>query len=314
MCFITNLHLGVDRHGTVVRDALNLALSSKVLDAPAGYASVDLVGFNHCVHGDHFHLFRDFRKQFLVKLAAKNDSIVLLFADLTLGPLFLSLRPRGRGSGEGFLSLGLLGLFWWHCWLCLMDPKLCEEREGDGVFAIVNTHFTFPHCRSDDMLRFKQAESLLRRLDSIFRDGKTQSRGGGFSSRRKGYLKDGGGSIDMFVLGDFNGEVDDVYRLFKNHGFESSYSVSNGGLEPEITHLNHRGDKVGVDYIWYRPGRKSRSSVKVIDSYAAPKGVSTKEWPSDFTISDHRPIVSDFHLAIRKSKNDAKDDESKDSC
>ena len=58
--------------------------------------------------------------------------------------------------------------------------------------------------------------------------------------------------VPLLLAGDFNGSREDpVYLYFKDRGFKSTFATLHG-REPIVTHHDHTGAKVGVDYIFYR--------------------------------------------------------------
>uniref|UniRef100_A0A7S0CWQ3 Endonuclease/exonuclease/phosphatase domain-containing protein n=1 Tax=Amorphochlora amoebiformis TaxID=1561963 RepID=A0A7S0CWQ3_9EUKA len=193
--------------------------------------------------------------------------------------LHARLKKRSRGTSENRLKN-------------LQNHNESEASSSASAsgrdILIANTHLTFPHGRSDNDLRLKQAQRLLNAMEKLAVSG---------WDRKEGNVS---GGMDMFVLGDFNGggQSDAVYRLFKKYGYKSSFAAANG-TEAPVTHLTHRGTKVSVDFIWFRP-MSCNSGSRTIDvkaAYALPRGISTEDWPRSFTISDHRPVVAEFSIS-----------------
>ena len=56
----------------------------------------------------------------------------------------------------------------------------------------------------------------------------------------------------MFLMGDFNGSPDTgSYNLLTEASFISAHSRVHG-LEPQVTHRDHRGNEFTADYIFYK--------------------------------------------------------------
>lgn len=56
----------------------------------------------------------------------------------------------------------------------------------------------------------------------------------------------------MFIMGDFNGPPEtDSYNLLTEASFTSAHSKVHG-LEPQVTHRDHRGNEFTADYIFYK--------------------------------------------------------------
>jgi len=214
-----------------------------------------------------------------------------------------------------------------------------EDSEEEREIIVANTHLTFPHSRSDNHLRLKQAMILIEHIDAYVKEcvkrtnyrkctGKEKASKPSkneeishfpagmhknLSSQDKSFSSKGEekqnfpSGMDIFVCGDFNGGIDDVYRLFEKHGYVSSYGKFHS-KEAAVTHYTHKGESVGVDFIWYRPASKNNEedsskltcSITVANSTVLPKTDSVEEWPLGFTASDHRPLVSEFTFSSRR--------------
>ena len=56
----------------------------------------------------------------------------------------------------------------------------------------------------------------------------------------------------MFIMGDFNGPPNTgTYNLLTSASFTSAHSTLHG-LEPQVTHRDHRGNEFTADYIFYK--------------------------------------------------------------
>ena len=61
-----------------------------------------------------------------------------------------------------------------------------------------------------------------------------------------------GGDGVVFIMGDFNGPPNTgTYNLLADASFTSAHSTLHG-LEPQVTHRDHRGNEFTADYIFYK--------------------------------------------------------------
>lgn len=147
---------------------------------------------------------------------------------------------------------------------------------------IANTHLTFPHDDHDERVRCKQGKYLRETLT------------------RYSIERCGNPDMATIVMGDFNGVADTQLSVdYKENGFHSSFAKVNS-REAEVSHRSHRGDEVGVDFVWM-------NNPEVLQPQRAlvlPTGMCDKAWPKDFDLSDHRPVYVEYLVA-----HQAKDEE-----
>ncbi|KAJ6236682.1 hypothetical protein M0813_27427 [Anaeramoeba flamelloides] len=151
-----------------------------------------------------------------------------------------------------------------------------SKSDSSMQFLIVNTHLTFPHTKLELKLRLWQVKRIIKWTKRIN------------SSK----------NLPVIFTGDFNLIHDNVYRHVKNQGFESCFEQSNK-REPYVTHQNHRSEQVCTDFIFLKTGTKCNTKCSSNNSYLLPKGLSDENFPKEFCISDHRPLVS--KLSFEKS-------------
>ena len=140
---------------------------------------------------------------------------------------------------------------------------------------IVNVHLTFPHGDLDQQLRLTQMKEFLRLIDDYQTSKNLLDR------------------CSIILCGDFNGPSDNdlVYQLIEQH-FLSSFRTIHG-REAQVTHLTHRHEELGVDFIFYRS-----SLLRVLSSELIPRGSNENKWndPFDWPLSDHRAVLSTFQF------------------
>lgn len=139
---------------------------------------------------------------------------------------------------------------------------------------IINVHLTFPHYRFERRLRLKQIKKFL---DLIYEYRKS-----------KHLLHD---QCSIILCGDFNSSYhnDPVYQLIEKQ-FQSSFK-SIHGYEPNVTHLTHRNEQIGVDFIFYKS-----THIQPISSELIPQGCNHLIWNDEtqWKLSDHRAIITTF--------------------
>ncbi|XP_015760384.1 PREDICTED: uncharacterized calcium-binding protein At1g02270-like [Acropora digitifera] len=105
--------------------------------------------------------------------------------------------------------------------------------------------------------------------------------------------------VPVLLAGDFNGCPEDaVYHYVIESGFRSSFKTVHS-REPGVTHRLYSGEEILVDYIFYR--NSTTSSVVPRQSMVLPEEYSDEEWPKDFTLSDHRMVMTEFELQTQDS-------------
>ena len=76
-------------HVAFMDHRLDQTLLDEFLDGAASQAAVDLVVFNQGVDGDNLHFLGNFLDDLVKQGIVEHDSVVLLVAYLTLGPLYV---------------------------------------------------------------------------------------------------------------------------------------------------------------------------------------------------------------------------------
>jgi endonuclease/exonuclease/phosphatase family metal-dependent hydrolase len=146
------------------------------------------------------------------------------------------------------------------------------EFHGKSLL-LLNVHLTFPHYRFERRVRLKQMKKFLDLINEY----------------RLSKNVDNQSSI--ILCGDFNSSYhnDSVYQLIEKQ-FQSSYRVIHG-YEPNVTHLTHRNEQLGVDFIFYKS-----NILKPISSELIPKGCNHLIWndQTGWKLSDHRPVITTF--------------------
>eukprot|EP00730_Choanoeca_flexa_P014546 TRINITY_DN6399_c0_g1_i2.p1 TRINITY_DN6399_c0_g1~~TRINITY_DN6399_c0_g1_i2.p1 ORF type:complete len:310 (+),score=32.35 TRINITY_DN6399_c0_g1_i2:72-1001(+) len=135
---------------------------------------------------------------------------------------------------------------------------------------VANTHLNFPHREAEEPVREGQARELLTAVASF-----------------------GQGIENVLLMGDFNGTLDSSpCQIIQNDGYASSYGLVHAH-EPHVTHRNHLGEQVGVDFIF----TKGLARYQPWAATVLPEHASDEAWPQGFTLSDHRPVLVDFKAA-----------------
>ena len=149
---------------------------------------------------------------------------------------------------------------------------------------LVNIHLTFPHNVYDRRLRLTQMKQFLHLIEEY--------------QIKKNLLN----QCSIIFCGDFNEASDDdpVYQLILQKSFRSSYSIVHG-KEPKVTHLTHRDEQLGVDFIFYQS-----NILRPISSDLIPRGCDQYKWQdsSNWNLSDHRAILTTFQYSDQHEKTD----------
>ncbi|XP_022735139.1 uncharacterized calcium-binding protein At1g02270-like isoform X2 [Durio zibethinus] len=137
---------------------------------------------------------------------------------------------------------------------------------------IVNTHLLFPHDSSLSIVRLHQVYKILQYLETYQRENKLNQ-------------------MPVILCGDWNGSKrGHVYKFLRSQGFVSSYDIAHQYTDGDadahkwVSHLNHRGNICGVDFIWLRNPNKSQKPLKISWAEAA-FGIIKRIWNS--TWSEH---------------------------
>ncbi|XP_010246364.1 PREDICTED: uncharacterized calcium-binding protein At1g02270-like isoform X2 [Nelumbo nucifera] len=107
---------------------------------------------------------------------------------------------------------------------------------------IVNTHLLFPHNSSFCFPRLQQVYKILQYIRSYCEECQIPP-------------------VPIILCGDWNGsKKGHVYKFLRSQGFVSSYDIAHHYTDSDedahkwVSHLNHRGNLCGVDFIWlYNP-------------------------------------------------------------
>eukprot|EP00794_Sanderia_malayensis_P009793 gene9793-10792_t len=156
------------------------------------------------------------------------------------------------------------------------------NSETNQEVLVVTTHLTYLASALDNFLRMTQAKKVLQAIDLYI------------SSLDK---KD----IPLFLCGDFNGEQKGpIYEYLTDAGFISAYKACHGS-EPRVTHSDHNGVLMCVDYVFYKMPYQLECTVS--DAYLIPKESSDQDWPEEFTASDHRPVFAELLITPKSTGN-----------
>ena len=138
---------------------------------------------------------------------------------------------------------------------------------------LFNVHLTFPHYRFERHVRLKQIKRFLHLIDE-------------YQSSRNLHNK-----CSIILCGDFNASYqnDPVYTSMEKH-YQSTYKRIHGH-EPFVTHLTHRKEQLGVDFIFYKS-----PYFRPISSELLPRGCNHLIWndETNWMLSDHRAILTVF--------------------
>ncbi|EOY23736.1 hypothetical protein QUC31_008415 [Theobroma cacao] len=118
----------------------------------------------------------------------------------------------------------------------------CQE------ILIVNTHLLFPHDSSLCIVRLHQVYKILQHVESYQKEYKLNP-------------------LPIILCGDWNGSKrGHVYKFLRSQGFESSYDTAHQYTDADahkwVSHLNHRGNVCGVDFIWLLNPNRYRKLLK----------------------------------------------------
>ncbi|EGD77702.1 hypothetical protein PTSG_08794 [Salpingoeca rosetta] len=143
----------------------------------------------------------------------------------------------------------------------------CPAGDGSVDLILANTHFSFPHTQQEHEARLQQARVLATSVQDFARE-----QGVGTS----------------VLTGDFNGNVNSrSCAHLISCGYESLFHAVHD-RELSVTHRTHKGEDVGVDFVFMRSDDGAFTSDA---AYALPQLYPDQAWPEDFDLSDHRPVV-----------------------
>lgn len=126
----------------------------------------------------------------------------------------------------------------------------CQKGDLEQEFLIVNTHLLFPHDSSLSLVRLHQVYEILQHVESYQKENRLKY-------------------APIILCGDWNGSKrGHVYKFLRSQGFISSYDRAHQYTDSDIdahrwvSHLNHRGNICGVDFIWLCNPNKLRKPLK----------------------------------------------------
>ncbi|GJP46707.1 hypothetical protein CLOM_g5959 [Closterium sp. NIES-68] len=113
--------------------------------------------------------------------------------------------------------------------------QLLRLRVRGGEMLLVNTHLLFPHNANSSLIRLREVYKVLEYLEQY---------------RQRHGLP----ALPIVLCGDLNGtKTGRVYRFLRSQGFVSCYDTAKQHADNDacwVSHRNHHGALVGVDYIW----------------------------------------------------------------
>ncbi|KAM7499847.1 hypothetical protein LguiA_024261 [Lonicera macranthoides] len=148
---------------------------------------------------------------------------------------------------------------------------------------IVNTHILFPHDSSLCLERLRQVYKILQYVESYQKENNLNP-------------------LPIILCGDWNGSKrGHVYMFLRSQGFVSSYDTAHQYTDADahkwVSHLNHRGNICGVDFIWLLNPNRYRKLLKTSWSEAM------------FGMFKHHlrraSLTADDAFAILKAESDA---------
>eukprot|EP01084_Bolivina_argentea_P284182 486941_1 len=152
--------------------------------------------------------------------------------------------------------------------------------KSNCIINIANTHLTYPQEDYDQYIRAQQVKIFIELITKNTNESV---------------------SIAM-ACGDFNCEIDgnEAIECIKD-GYKSSFHVVNANMKQKVvSHLNHENESVFVDHIFYKKNpnvlKDNSFAINCIDSYLYPRDMKCDRWYDEWTLSDHRPIVSTFEI------------------
>ncbi|MBA0750206.1 hypothetical protein Gogos_001626 [Gossypium gossypioides] len=112
----------------------------------------------------------------------------------------------------------------------------CRNNDPCQEILIVNTHLLFPHDSSLCIVRLHQVYKILQYVESYQKEYNLNP-------------------LPIMLCGDWNGSKrGHVYKFLRSQGFVSSYDTAHQYTDADahkwVSHLNHRGNICGVDFIW----------------------------------------------------------------
>ncbi|EHA8592573.1 putative calcium-binding protein [Cocos nucifera] len=130
--------------------------------------------------------------------------------------------------------------------------SFCQSRNSSipQQILIVNTHLLFPHDSSLCIVRLQQVYKILQYIESYQKEHNLSP-------------------MPIILCGDWNGSKrGHVYKFLRSQGFVSSYDTAHHYTDSDadahkwVSHLNHRGNICGVDFIWLLNPNKYRKPLR----------------------------------------------------
>lgn len=153
---------------------------------------------------------------------------------------------------------------------------LKDRKYADKYLCVSNVHLTFPHNNFDEFtLRLHQTKITLNSV--------------------KQFQQKHGIQCPIILCGDLNCnniEDDVVLRELGENGFKNVYFEMNPEKKTFCSHKSHTQVDVPADHMLFLD---PLDSIQPFFSKFFPYDVDDKAWPSNFKMSDHRPLVSKFN-------------------
>eukprot|EP00049_Salpingoeca_infusionum_P007274 m.118185 g.118185 ORF g.118185 m.118185 type:complete len:453 (+) comp13647_c0_seq4:86-1444(+) len=153
--------------------------------------------------------------------------------------------------------------------LRIRDTSMCDVL-GDVIVA--NTHLIFPHDMHSNEVQVEQVRQLTQAISEFEQEQ---------------------GVYTSIITGDFNSDAfSPPLQFLYSQGFESLFGHLHQ-RELAVTHLSHRGDELGVDFVLFRSTQHA-PGFEVHNAAVLPENIGDETWPEQFKLSDHRPVVVDL--------------------
>ncbi|CAI5515875.1 unnamed protein product [Closterium sp. Naga37s-1] len=115
------------------------------------------------------------------------------------------------------------------------DAAAAAEAGQQHEVLVINTHLLFPHNANSSVIRLREVYKILEYVDAYKH-------------------AHGLHALPILLAGDLNGPLDgEVCRFLRSQGFVSCYDSVQSGDDTDnnwVSHRNHRGEEVGVDFVW----------------------------------------------------------------
>ncbi|XP_047316320.1 uncharacterized calcium-binding protein At1g02270-like [Impatiens glandulifera] len=127
-------------------------------------------------------------------------------------------------------------------------PPHCLSNDVHQEMLIVNTHLLFPHDSSFCLVRLNQVYKILQYVESYQEEHKLNP-------------------LPIILCGDWNGSKrGHIYKFLRSQGFASAYDTAHQYTDADeqkwVSHINHRGNICGVDFIWLLNPNRYRKLLK----------------------------------------------------